>query len=123
MKRKALFILITGLPGFFACRSELSTKEKEIIQTAIQSHNLQAQQKFSADSIEEIAKLKKSYVIFGLKDTQLLHDKIKTTSLIFSRNYNIPYDLQKDRFLTLKKYLDYCKANYYNPMEHARYMD
>ncbi len=33
----------------------------------------------------------------------------------FKYDWNKPYDIKKDREITLQKYLDYCKANGYDP--------
>jgi hypothetical protein len=72
----------------------LSENEKYNIQKSIDLHNITAQYQFKKDSID------------GKADS-----------------WSAPYDIKKDRFLTLDKYLEYCKAHKYDPKEYAKFID
>jgi hypothetical protein len=72
----------------------LSENEKYNIQKSIDLHNITVQYQFKKDSID------------GKADS-----------------WSAPYDIKKDRFLTLDKYLEYCKAHKYDPKEYAKFID
>jgi hypothetical protein len=80
--------------GLASCNSTLTENEQYNIQKAIDIHNITAQYQFTKDSID------------GKADS-----------------WSAPYDINKDRFLTLEKYLEYCKAHKYDPKEYAKFID
>jgi hypothetical protein len=77
-----------------SCNQPLTENEKYSIQKSIDLHNITAQYQFKKDSID------------GKADS-----------------WSVPYDIKKDRFLTLDKYLEYCKAHKYDPKEYAKFID
>lgn len=121
MKLRFTLLIILLTPVFFACKqSGLSKEKKNSINLYIRIHNAKVQTDFSLDSIEETTAIKIRYVSLP-KDR--VNDYIVSHMGVFEDQWNQPYDIRKDKNLTLEKYLDYCKANNKDPETYYKYLD
>jgi hypothetical protein len=77
-----------------ACKSKITQNDEFIIQKSIDIHNTKARYRFTIDSIDGKAE-----------------------------SWSAPYDIKKDRFLTMDKYIEYCKAHGYDPKEYTKFLD
>lgn len=108
--RLAPFLLFALL----SCKSSGPTPEQiDRYKFYIDLHNITTKSRFAQDSIEEDYRLRRQYI--DLKDSPQLKNYLKTHGEVFADQWNNPYDVRKDRFLTVEKYLDYCKAHGYDP--------
>lgn len=105
MKILTLVLFLTVLCG---CQSGLSSKEKHELEVMINLHRINANTIFVQDSIRKATALQIEH--FGLPQEQL-DTMLALTMKVFSNEWNSPYDIKRDRFLTLDKYLEYCKSN------------
>lgn len=104
-----------------SCKSGLSDQDKKNLLFYIDLHNSSLKTKFSVDSINETTKVKIRYIT--LHDTATVNNYLRAHMAVFANEWNSPYNIQKDRFLTLQSYLDYCKAHNYEPTEYIKFID
>lgn len=104
---------------FISCG--LSKKEKDQIQFYINLHNSSTKLKFNLDSIKEASNIKMKYL--DMKGTTELNQYIQSHMKVFANEWNKPYDIKRDRFLTLESYLKYCEAHNYKPKEYIKFID
>jgi len=101
-----------------SCKNEdLSPEEKQILQTHITRHNIATEARFVQDSIHELQEHRAKY---QLKYKTGFSEFLKDHMILFSNNWNRPYNINKDRTLTLDSYLDYCGVHKYNPKEQIK---
>lgn len=121
MKLRSILLLLIPVPILFACKQPgLNNEKKETIQSMIRMHNINVETKFTLDTIEEKTNLRIKYL--GLPETQV-QNYIDAHLKVFENEWNKPYDIRKDKSLTLEKYLEYCEANNKNPETYYKFMD
>jgi len=106
---------------FLSCKGEdqLTKEEEQSLQLQIQGHNIDAEEKFRLDSVREITNIELQYV--GLPKDKV-QEYIDAHMKVFTTKWNTPYNIKKDRRLTLEEYLKYCKVNNYKPVEYIDYI-
>ena len=91
----------------------------KLLQTSITTHNITTQARFDHDSINELQRERRKHkrkIENGFQQYLDAHMKF------FSNKWGKPYDIKKDRNLTLHLYLEYCMTHNYNPMEYIKYI-
>ncbi len=106
-----------------ACNGgDLSKSKKDAIQFTLEIHNSNPELKFKLDSVTEGSNFEISLLKYHLsKDSST--SLIKRQMKIFANDWNTPYDIKKDRDITLDKYVDYCKDNKYDPETYYKVLD
>jgi hypothetical protein len=104
--KKIFYVLTFTL--IISCNSKKSDLNKQEAETFIKIHNLIVSGRFSQDSIKEATNVEIQHI--GIRKS-LVDSVIKTHMVVYSNEWNDPYDIKKDRFLTYEKYLEYCKAH------------
>src|SRR5919112_5766143 len=95
------FILLFFL---YSCASNLSDEDKIQLSKKIEARNTLLKLRYVADSSAEVIKVvKQNYP----KSESAIKRYLEAHMDSFSINWNNPYDIKKDRNLTLDKYLDY----------------
>jgi len=108
-------ILLLGII-LLSCRNEnLSDEQKKLLETTITRHNIVTEDRFAQDSIHELQIHRLKY---QQKNAAGFQEYLKAHMIYFSNSWNRPYDIKKDRKLTLQSYLDYCEANNLKPLEY-----
>lgn len=122
MKIVAIILTLAALPTVLSCRSGgLSEETKGSIKLYIDMHNVKTGTKFSMDSIDEATRYKISIIQY--KNDVDVEDFTKTHMEVFANEWNKPYSIQKDRFLTMDRYLEYCKANNLDAETYYKFID
>lgn len=98
----------------------LSSSDKKQIEFNIKMHNDRALLNYRIDSIREISRLQSEAILTKRPLTTEYRD---LNMSLFNSKYNKPYDIKKDRFLTLDSYLQYCRANGFDEKEYIKIMD
>lgn len=115
---KTIFTILTI--ALFSCSNSLSDSKKASIKLSIDLHNVNTSLKYKLDSIDEATNYKIRLFKAKIKEDK---DYTETHMAVFANQWNDPYDIQKDRFLTVEKYLDYCKANGLNAESYHKFLD
>jgi len=101
-----------------SCKNEgLSNEEKQVLKFQITRHNIATEATFVQDSIHELQKQRAKY---RQKYLTGFGEYLKDHMIFFSNNWNRPYNIKKDRTLTLESYLDYCRVHKYNPKQYIK---
>jgi len=115
-------ILITiVLLTLLSCKSGLTESEEKTINLSLTLHNQNARLKFALDSIEEVTKYRIEHI--ATKNHPDFDKWLQSHMDVFENEWNSPYDIKKDRNLTMDKYLDYCKAYNHDPKAFYKFMD
>ena len=116
-------LLIPALLLLFSCnakeseKGELTEQQKTELKQSIEMHNVAAQKKFMSDSVQKAQHYRIGYV--GLAE-DTVEKYLKLQMVDYYKDWNKPYDIQKDRNLTLESYLEYCKTHNYLPAEYIK---
>lgn len=117
------YVLIISLFLLVSCgNSAMSESKKEYIKTVLLIHNINTHIRFVEDSLREGEKFQTSLI--GLKFSK---DSVEAFSKVhgkvFANEWNDPYDIKKDQFLTFEKYIDYCKAHNLDEKSYFEFLD
>lgn len=107
-----------------ACKNdkELSTSKKRLISLSLDLRNMSVHTTFFKDSLQELQYYKT--ILFNARlPKDSMQDYESVHMRVFSNQWNEPYDIKKDRFLTIDKYLDYCKAHRLDPETYYKFLD
>lgn len=119
---KYIFAFIIVLFFIVSCSQGISESSKELIKTRIDIHNITVRLKFVKDSLNEDFRYYTKIRSLGLSKDSILEFR-KTHGNVFANEWNEPYSIANDRFLTLDKYLDYCKAHKLDPETYDQFLD
>lgn len=108
-----LFLIMVAACG-------LSKTEKNQLEFEIKMHNDKVSLNYRLDSLNEESSLK----TMTRQNPKLIDSEYRRSHMsLFERSWNRPYDIKKDRFLTLESYLKYCEAHNYKPKEYIKFID
>lgn len=121
MKLRFATLIFLLVPAFLACKqSGLSKEKKNSIDLHIRIHNAKVQTDFSLDSVNEVQSIKIKHVSLP---KEKVNDYLLSHMKVFEDQWNKPYDIRKDKSLTLEKYFDYCKAHNLDPETYYKFID
>lgn len=102
-------ILIVGL---VACKSKgISKDDKELIKLKLEFLRMDAATDYKVAAIKKETEFKIKYIDYSNRDSL-----VKLSVKAWSYDWNKPYDITKDSTITYEKYLDWCKANNFDPV-------
>lgn len=102
----------------FACQDKgLSDYDKNLIQINLDLLLINSHHDFAIDSLREVSKFKEKHDKPIYPD-KLKRDHLKSHMAVFANEWNKPYKLEKDRFITVESYVEYCKAYKYDPVDY-----
>jgi hypothetical protein len=114
------FITLLCFITAISCNSKKSDTNKAEVQASIQIHNLIVKGRFQQDSLKEKTSVEIQHI--GIRKS-LVDSVIQTHMTVYSNEWNEPYDIKRDRFLTFEKYMEYCKAHNVDAKTFYKFLD
>lgn len=113
---KAFPILLLSIFVLSSCG--MSKDDKDTLEANILIHNTKASYQFISARNDEELRLNMKY--FGKKEKQTM---INLDLAAWESEWFRFYDIKKDTALTMEKYLEYCKANGFDPKTKIKFLD
>jgi hypothetical protein len=112
----AASILVSSCGG-----NQISKKDRELLDFRVDIIRQTSSTNYNIDSLKELTNFRIEHI--RIQKDKRFNQFLQSHMDAFSRGYNDPYDIKKDRFLTLEKYLEYCKAHKYDPVKYIEFLD
>jgi hypothetical protein len=118
--KQMLLTLITIMLLIGCSSEEMSKDELAALQIYINVHNSKALTDLNIAWIKEEGNLEIEH--FNIRKTSEFARYKESSEAVFRSNWNKPYQIHKDTALTIKSYLEYCKANGKDPKAFYKFM-